>query len=109
MLWKEMSEECVLVGKSVTEDGEGGYSTRFVDAAHFYAALVPLNTEQEKSGASAPHTSLGVTTENELGYGDLFRRVRDGKTFRVVTVPEYSPATFKFSQVTAEEWEVPNE
>ena len=47
----------------------------------------------------------------KLEYHDVFRRLSDGKIFRVTSdgddVQTPKSATFQFSRVTAEEWELP--
>jgi translation elongation factor P/translation initiation factor 5A len=61
----------------------------------------------EKQGVTSLYT---VTTGKNaiLQYHDVFRRLSDGKVFRVTSDGDdkQTPdrATFQFSQVTAEEW-----
>lgn len=110
--WKE---PCVLIEKKRVPDGEGGFTTYWVDGAAFMASIVLDSSTQaviaEKQGMTKIYR---VTTDKNaiLGYHDVFRRTTDGKTFRVtsdgndVQTPK-SSAIRPFSQVTAEPWSLP--
>lgn len=110
--WKE---PCVLIEKKRVPDGEGGFTTSWVDGASFMASIVLDTSTQaviaEKQGMTKIYR---VTTDKNaiLGYHDVFRRTSDGQTFRVtsdgndVQTPE-SSAIRPFSQVTAEPWSLP--
>ncbi len=113
-LLQEYMEPCQLLEKKRVPDGEGGFDSSWTDGAEFNAA-VECNTSlqartAEKQGVTSLYT---VTCEPNavLEYHDVFRRLRDGKIFRVtsdgddVRTPER--ASFQVSQVTAEEWELP--
>lgn len=109
----EFKERCVLLERRRVPDGEGGWSTTWEDGPEFDAAIVNDTSMTarvaEHQGVSSTYT---VTTDREtpLEFHDAFRRVRDGKTFRVTSRPtdKQTPgrATFSFAQVTAEAWEV---
>jgi hypothetical protein len=104
---------CVLLERKRESDGEGGFVTTWVDGLEFTAAITHDTTiaarVAEKEGMRSTYT---VTTERNqpLEYHDAFRRLSDGKVFRVTSdgtdkqTPE--PASFSFAQVTAEEWEL---
>lgn len=110
--WKE---PCVLIEKNRVPDGEGGFTTSWVDGAAFMASVVLDTSTQaviaEKQGMTKIYR---VTTDKNaiLGYHDVFRRTSDGQTFRVtsdgkdVQTPASSAIT-PFSQVTAEPWNLP--
>ena len=102
---------CVFLDKTKQPDGEGGYINQWTDGAEFYAAITFDSSLQartaEKSGVTSLYT---VTTKKgvQLDYHDVFRRLSDGKVFRVtsdgddkMTPPS---ASFQFAQVTAEEF-----
>jgi hypothetical protein len=79
----------------------------------FMAAIVLSNSLEAKIAEAQGVTSLyTVTTEKNavLSYHDVFRRKSDGQTFRVTSNGEdkQTPgvATFQFSQVSAEKWEL---
>lgn len=110
-LYETMMETCVMVDKITSPDGYGGIMPVWRDGASFEAAVV-LNTSMEarvgeKQGVTALYT---VTTSKgiNLQYHDVFRRVRDGKVFRVTSDGDdkHSPhvGTLDMRQVSAEEW-----
>lgn len=102
---------CAFLDKKKTPDGEGGYTNTWTEGATFKAAIVFDTSIEartaEKSGVSSLYT---VTVPNglQLEYHDVFRRLSDGKIFRVTSDGDDkktpSAASFKVSQVTAEEW-----
>lgn len=110
-LMGDFVEDCVLLEKSRVPDGEGGWTTKWVDGMEFQAAITHDTTLDariaESDGMTATYT---VTTDKAmpLDYHDVFRRLRDAQVFRVksdgtdVRTPQ--SATFQVSQVTAEEW-----
>ena len=104
---------CVFLDKTKKPDGEGGYINAWTEGAEFYAAITFDSSLQartaEKSGVTSLYT---VTTKKgvQLDYHDVFRRLSDGKVFRVtsdgddkMTPPSASPM-MQVLQVTAEEW-----
>lgn len=105
---------CVLLEKHKEEDGEGGFISEWRESAKFEAAIGFDNTLEariaEKQGITSVYT---VTTSKNavLEYHDVFKRLSDGKIFRVtsdgedVLSPEVS--SLDMSQVTAEEWRLP--
>ena len=113
-LLSEAMENCILLNKQTVADGYGGYIAQYVDGAHFIAAIVLDNSMQarvaEKQGVTGLYT---VTTSKALNlqYHDVFRRVRDGKVFRVTSDGDdkHTPASASLNmrQVSAEEWSVP--
>ena len=114
-LLQEMMTQCILIDKRTSPDGYGGYETTWLDGAEFDAAVV-LNTSMEarvgeKQGVTALYT---VTTPKamNLQYHDVFRRLSDGKTFRVTSDggDKHTPSSSSLDirQVTAEEWDLTN-
>jgi hypothetical protein len=109
----DFKEPCVLMEKTRTSDGEGGWNVEWAEGAEFLAAIV-LNSSMEAKIAEAQGvTSLyTVTTEKNavLSYHDVFKRKSDGQIFRVTSngKDKQTPgvATFRFSQVNAEKWEL---
>lgn len=107
----EFKEPCVLFEKTRVSDGEGGWITQWVETISFNAAIVldaNMNARiAEAEGVTGLYT---VTTDPNvtLDFHDAFRRVSDGKTFRVTKVNDSTPkpATFSFNQYQAEEWEL---
>lgn len=113
-LLSEAMENCIMLDKQTVADGYGGYITQYVEGAEFNAAIVLDNSMQarvaEKQGVTGLYT---VTTGKELNlqYHDVFRRVRDGKIFRVTSDGDdkHTPASayLNMRQVSAEEWSLP--
>lgn len=112
-LLTEAMEECVFKDKTRVPDGYGGVSVAWVDGASFNVAIT-LDTSMEarvaeQQGVTSLYT---ITTERNLTlmYGDVFRRVSDGKIFRVTSdgTDKKTPlsASLNMRQVTAEEWEL---
>lgn len=115
-LIEKMMETCVLLNKIRTPDGYGGTKTVYQDGVEFNASIIKINSAEvfvaEKQGASEAFTVV-VNKGFELDYHDVFRRVRDGETFRVTgkTMDNEAPedSTVKISKVTAERWALPDE
>ena len=112
-LLDEAMETCILMNKVTVEDGYGGYRSRYVAGASFQAAIV-FNTSMEarvadKQGVTSLYT---VTTSKALTleYHDVFKRLEDGKVFRVTSDGDdsFTPnsATLDMRQVTAEEFNI---
>ena len=110
----DFKADCVLLEKVREPDGAGGFYTKWTEGAAFTAAITFSTSIEarraEKEGVSSLYT---VTTDKnaKLEYHDVFRRLNDGKVFRVTSdgddVETPRRATFQFSQVTAEEWVLP--
>lgn len=110
-LMNDYAEDCVLMEKTRVPDGEGGWVPVWTEGAEFRAAITHDTTLQARVAESeGMHSTYTVTTDKSmpLDFHDVFRRVRDGKTFRVTSdgTDEQTPAraTFQVSQVSAEEW-----
>lgn len=114
-LLTDQMEKCIMLDRTTTSDGYGGYTISYVDGAPFDCAVVLDNSLQarvaEQAGVSALYT---VTTKKNINlqYHDVFRRVKDGKIFRVTSDGDdkLTPASagINMRQVSAEEWELPN-
>lgn len=109
----DFMDKCIMLNKVTTADGYGGYITTWVDGAGFDAAITFDTSMQARTADKAGVTSLYTVTTNKaltLEYHDVFRRVRDGKVFRVTSDGDdkFTPAsaTLDMRQVTAEEWSV---
>lgn len=112
-LLHEAMENCIMLDKRTVEDGYGGYITEYVEGVEFDAAITfDTSIEARRAEAEGVSSRYTVTTERVLvlQYHDVFRRVRDGKIFRVTSDGDdkYTPesATLDMRQVTAEEWQV---
>lgn len=110
-LLSEAMETCVILNKVTAPDGYGGYTTSWADGAEFVAAIVfDTSLEARRADAEGVKSLYTVTTSRALTleYHDVFRRVRDGKVFRVTSDGDdkFTPgsASLDMRQVTAEEW-----
>ena len=109
-------EDCIFLNKIISDDGYGGYITTWTDGVHFDAAIVLNNSMEariaEQQGVTALYT---ITTRKALNlqYHDVFRRVSDGKIFRVTSDGDDkktpASATLDMRQVSAEEWTLNDE
>lgn len=103
---------CVKRTKTSVPDGEGGATTTWADGEVFSPAIVKdKDTDSviaEREQALCTYT-ITVGKDVDLPYHSVFKRLSDGKVFRVVSDQEdtQSPdcATFSFKQVKATEWE----
>ena len=104
-----MKTPCALLVKERKPDGEGGWVATWTQGRAFNAAIALDSSTSarvaEKSGVTGAFT---VTTDSDtaLGFHDVFKRLVDGKTFRVTETCDSAPAvaTFAFNQCKAEEW-----
>ena len=112
----DFTSKCVMQDKVTRPDGYGGTIKSFVDGAEFEAAVTLDNSMQsrvaEKQGVTALYT---VTTKKNINlqYHDVFKRVADGKIFRVTSDGDDKATPFSaqlnMRQVSAEEWSLPQE
>ena len=110
-LLTQAMEDVVMLEKKRVPDGEGGYTTDWVDGVQFKAAISFDSSMQARTAEKAGVTSLYTVTvpiNAKLEYNDVLKRIRDGKVFRItsdgddkITPPS---ASFQFAQVSAEEW-----
>lgn len=116
MLFETFMKPCVKMIKTMVSDGEGGQIETWTDGNAFNAAIVFNNSTEAKAADKATETpTFTITTQTDipLNYYDVFKRVSDGKIFRLISSGEdlKTPdvATFKFKQFKAEEWRLPND
>ena len=116
LLLNAITEPCVLLNRTIVEDGYGGYEQRWVDGITFDAAISYDSSTQglmaQAQGVTALYTVVTKRALN-LQYHDAFRRVKDGKIFRVTTDGDdnLTPSTsaLDMRSVRAEEWQLPSE
>lgn len=113
-LMDDFRAECVRMIQKTEKDGAGGSKTTWNDGETFCPAIVEkTQTEPENGEKKRAKRFYEVYAERDtdLRYHDVFRRVSDGRVFRVTSNPDDkrtpARATFSFSVVTAEEWKVP--
>lgn len=112
-LLTEAMETCVFLSKQVEKDSYGGYVNKWVEGAEFKAAIVFDTSIEARTAEVQGVTSLYTVTTSRsltLEYHDVFKRISDGKIFRVTSDGDdkYTPesAGLDMRQVTAEEWEL---
>ena len=104
---------CVRIVSEESPDGEGGAYRVHRTADEFDAAIILDSSTEinagEKSDAKARYAVL-VGAHIRMDYHDVFMRVSDGKTFRVISDDDKRTplcASFHVRQVTAEQFDVP--
>ena len=109
-LLTQAMEDVVMLEKKRVPDGESGFTTKWEDGVQFKAAINFDSSIEARTAEKAGVTSLYTVTvplNCKLEYHDVFRRLRDGKVFRVTSDGDdkITPmsASFQFAQVTAEE------
>lgn len=110
-LLDEQMETCIMMDRTTVDDGYGGYVSTWTEGASFQAAIVLDTSMQsrvaEKQGVTALYT---VTTQKNMNlqYHDIFKRLSDGKVFRVTSDGDDKKtpksAGLNMRQVSAEEW-----
>lgn len=88
MLIDCMREECVFMLPKRSEDGSGGYVTTWEEGETFKAAVI-RDTSTEARIAEAAGTvemyTVTVPRSIHLAYHAVFKRLSDGKTFRITS------------------------
>ena len=113
MLVDNFKTDCVMLEKRSVSDGEGGFTTEWVEGATFQAAIVRNTTATVRIAEQEGFTNVYTVTTGlnaHLDFHDVFRRVSDGQVFRVTSdgsdVRTPDVASFAFEQVNAEEWKL---
>lgn len=110
-LYESFMVPCNLMERQRVADGEGGWSTQWVEGDAFDAAIVldsnALALIAEAKGVESTFT-VTVGRDVQLAFHDAFKRSSDGRTFRIVETKDPTPdaATFQFNQYRAEAWEL---
>lgn len=115
MLMDDFKAPCVFMVEGKTPDGEGGHTAGWEEGSGFDAAIIHNDTVEaeaaEKQGATSRY-DVYTDKSTLLKYHDIFKRLSDGKIFRVTSdgddVQTPQRATFQFSKVTAEEYILPD-
>lgn len=90
-LLDEFARPCMLMEKTRTSDGAGGYYVTWTEGAGFlnYRALdASMEARRaEKEGVTSVYTVL-VEKSVPIEYGDYFKDVATGETYRATSNPE---------------------
>ena len=110
-LLEDAFEECVMIDKTTQPDGYGGYISTYAEGAEFKAAITFDTSMEARIAEKQGVTSLYTVTTSRaltLEYHDIFKRVRDGKLFRVTSDGDdkFTPPStaLDMRQVKAEEF-----
>lgn len=106
-----MMESCVFMVQNRTPDGSGGCNTEWTEGKPFRAAIT-LDTSTEARVAEAAGTvdmyTISVPRSVRLEYHAVFKRLSDGKTFRVTSdnADKRTPlcTALDIAQSSAEAW-----
>ena len=88
MLIYDAMEPCQMLHKISTDDALGGDRVAWIASASFDAAFASGNSVEQIVGQAMVVSNTYVVTtyrSKVLEYHDVFRRLRDGKIFRVTT------------------------
>lgn len=103
-----------MLDKRTAPDGRGGIVPTWEQGAAFDAAITYDSSIQARTAEAQGVTALYTVTTTKavnLQYHDVFRRLEDGKIFRVTSDGDdnKTPKTagLNMRQVTAEEFELP--
>ncbi len=114
-LLSEAMESFVMIDKTTTADGYGGFTAVWTEGAAFQAAATFDTSIEARVAAVQGVTSMYTITTSKaitLDYHDVIKRLSDNKIFRVTSdgTDKKTPAsaTLNMRQVTAEEWSLPN-
>lgn len=112
-LLDDFKHKCVKLKRVKAPDGAGGFLTEWKYDSMF-SAVISAESSNEESPAERPGVSVTFTIVVDrsvpLSYHDVFKRVEDGKVFRITSSNEKkSPkmATFDMVVMTAEDWSLP--
>lgn len=114
-LLTESFEPFVMLDKTTTPDGYGGYISTWAEGAGIQAAATfDTSIEARVAGVQGVTSLYTITTTRavNLQYHDVIKRLSDNKIFRVTSDGDDKKtpkmATLDMRQVTAEEWSLPN-
>ena len=109
-----LTETCTMLTKQIVSDGLGGFKETYVSGVTFEAVIRKDDTTAdriaEKQGVQESYTVV-VPKGFPFAFHDVFRRSKDGNTYRVTSniQDKEAPAvsTIKIGSVTAERWDLP--
>ncbi len=116
MLYERFMEPFVLIEKKKVSDGEGGFTTVWIEGVTIKLALSSNQSMQARIAEHEGVTSTCTITSYKnvkLDFHDVVKRVSDGTVYRVTSesglkeTPSFSD--IDMNQVTAERWEIPSE
>nr|DAG17049.1 MAG TPA: head closure knob [Caudoviricetes sp.] len=114
-LLNDFARKCILLDKSRVPDGAGGYVVTWSDGAEFLNyQSVDTSMEArraEKEGVTSVYSAL-VDKSVPIEYGDYYKDVESGETYRVTSDPEAKRAprssSFELKFFTSERKALPS-
>ena len=114
MLLEDFSSPCVIMEKKRTSDDAGGWITTWEEGEKFENYFSQNSSTEaviaERQGISAIYDAL-VEKNVPVEYGDFFKDLSSGKTYRITSNPEAKQApkssSFDLKYFTAERKELP--
>ena len=109
-LLSQAMEDVVLMEKKREPDGEGGFTTDWVDGVQFKAAITFNSSLEAKVAEKQGVTGLWnvlVKKETRLEFHNIFHRLSDGQVFRVTSKDDKATpksAGLDLRLISAEEW-----
>lgn len=115
-LLDSIKERCQMINRTIVDDGYGGYKQQWTNGVAFDGYISADESTQsltaQAQGVTAIYTVLTSRAIN-LQYHDVFRRLSDGKIFRVKTDGDDNKtppiSNLDLRSVRAEEWELPTD
>lgn len=115
-LMEQFKTACVRLVSATENDGAGGRRTTWTESGSFYASIVE-KSHTEPENAERKHAKafydIFLPRNEKIAYHDVFRRISDGKVFRVTSNPDDKKtpllAHMSFAIVSAEEWRLPDD
>lgn len=112
-LLQNAMEKCVYLNENIISDGRGSTITTWTEGAEFLAAFELQNSLDEvvamAQGVKGIYR-ITVSRDVRLDFHKVFRRLSDGKTFRVESKDDSNTpetASINMRVVRADEWELP--
>lgn len=109
-LLTDAMEQCVIMDRTTRSDGYGGIMPSWSEGAVFGCAITFDTSIEAKRAEAEGVTSLYTITTDKavsLPYGTIFRRISDGRLFRVTSdgTDKKTPvsAALNMRQVSAEQ------
>ena len=97
MLWKMQAEPFALASISSEPDGEGGEVVSIAYSMPFSGSIELVRQRATEADANRPGGFLSLTCDTELQFGDVVKRLSDGKSFKVASDVRKSHAAMSFS------------
>lgn len=114
-LMDSFASDCVILTRTITKDGYGGYVVSWVEGISFPASFEYMASPEiivaEKQGMARTY-KVYIDKQLNFEYHDVFRRISDGQTFRVTNTgtDRNTPDTSALDKrlIEVEKWVLPD-